>query len=72
MPSPLVIPASSLALDAGAAADVTAFVGVQMEGEIVTMTSQDTTGPSSQRFVAETPQGTVGDVGATLHVASPP
>ncbi|CAD6205818.1 unnamed protein product [Miscanthus lutarioriparius] len=31
LPSPLVIPASSLALDAGAAADVTASVDVQME-----------------------------------------
>ena len=25
-----------------------------------------------QRFVAKTPRGTAGDVGATLHVASPP
>ena len=48
-------------------------VDVQMEeGEIKTMASQETVGPSSQRFVAETPQGTTGDVGATLHVASPP
>ena len=36
------------------------------------MASQETAGPSSQRFVAETPRGTARDVGATLHVASPP
>ena len=36
------------------------------------MASQETAEPSSQRFVAETPTGTAGDVGATLHVASPP
>ena len=34
--------------------------------------SQETTKPSSQRFVAKTPPGITGDVGATLHVASPP
>ena len=41
------------------------------EGEIETLASQETAGPSSQRFVAKTPRGTAGDFGATLHVASP-
>jgi hypothetical protein len=36
------------------------------------LASQETTGPSSQRFAVETPPGAVGDVGATLHVALPP
>jgi hypothetical protein len=43
----------------------------QEEGEVATLASQETTGPSSQRFVAETPPGIAGDVGI-LHVASPP
>jgi len=42
------------------------------EGEVATLASQETAKPSSQRFVAETPPGTAGDVGATLHIASPP
>jgi hypothetical protein len=38
----------------------------------VIVASQETAGPSSQRFGAKTPQETAGDAGATLHVASPP
>ena len=73
LPSSLVNLASSPVLGAGAAADATATIDVQMEeGEIVTTASQELAGPSYQRFVAETPQKTAGDVGANVHVASPP
>jgi len=73
LPSSLAIPASSPILDTGGAVDATSTIDVQMEeGEIVTMALQETIGPSSQRFVVETSQETVGDVGATLHVASSP
>ena len=72
LPSSPAFPTSPI-LDTGGAANTTATIGEQMEeGEIETMATQETIGPSSQRFVAETPQGTAGDVGATLHVASPP
>ena len=51
----------------------TATAEVQIEeGEIVVKASQQTTELSSQRFVVETPQETTGDVGANVHVASPP
>ena len=50
----------------------TANIESQEEGEIASLASQETAGPSSQRFVAKTPPGTATDVGATLHVASPP
>ena len=66
------LPSSSPIVDAAATVVATATAGAQTEeGEIVTMASQETTGPSSQGFVAETPQQTTGDVGATLHVALP-
>ena len=69
MPS-LVNPAHYPAVATHVAA--TANIESQEEGEIVTLASQETAGPSSQRFVAETPPGTAGDVGATLHIASSP
>jgi len=73
LPSSLAIPASSPILDTGGATDATATADEQMEeGKIETLASQETTGPSSQRFVAETPRGTTRDFGSTLHVASPP
>jgi hypothetical protein len=73
LPSSPAILASSPVLDTGGATDATTTVDVQMEeSEIETIASQETARPSSQRFVTKTPQGTVGDVGATLHVASPP
>ena len=73
LPSSPAILASSPVLDTGGAAVATATIDVQIEeGEIVTMASQETVGPSSQRFVAETPQETAGDVGANVDVASPP
>ena len=73
LPSSPVVLASSPVLDTRGATDATATVDEQMEeGEIETLASLETVGPSSQRFVAETPRGTTGDVGATLHVASPP
>jgi len=50
----------------------TANIESQEEGDIATLASRETIGPSSQRFVAETPPGTAGDVGVTLHIASPP
>ena len=62
------LPSSSPIVDVAAA---TARAQTE-EGVIVTMASQETTESSSQRFVTETPQGTAGNVGATLHVASPP
>jgi len=73
LPSSPIVPASSPVLDTRVATNATATVDEQMEeGEIETLASLETVGPSSQRFVAETPRGTAGDVGATLHVASPP
>ena len=63
------LPSSPPIVDA--IATVTAEVQIK-EGEIVVKASQQTTELSSQRFVVETPPGTAGDVGATLHVASPP
>ena len=72
LPSSPAFPTSPI-LDTGGAANTTATIDEQMEeGEIETLASHETARPSSQRFVAETPRGTVGDVGATLHVASPP
>jgi hypothetical protein len=49
-----------------------ATIESQEEGEIATLASQETAEPSSQKFVAETPPGIVGDTGATLYVTSPP
>ena len=73
LPSSLVVPTSSPVLGTSGAADATTIIDEQMEeGEIETLASQETAGPSSQRFVAETPRGTIGDFGSTLHVASPP
>ena len=66
LPSP-VIPIHSPTI-----ATATATIELQEEGEVATLSSQETAEPSSQRFVAETPPGTTGDVGATLHVASSP
>jgi hypothetical protein len=63
---PIVVAAATVV-----AAAATAEVQIE-EGEIVVKASQETAEPSSQRFVAETPPGTTGDVGGTLHVASPP
>jgi hypothetical protein len=37
-------------------------VDSQEEGEVAILTSQETVGPSSQRFVAETPSGIAGVV----------
>ena len=52
----MLVPASSPILDTGGATDATATADEQIEvGEIETMSSQETVGPSSQRFVAETP-----------------
>jgi hypothetical protein len=50
---------------------VAATIESQEEGEVATLASQETTGPSSQRFVAETPSGIAGDVGI-LHATSLP
>jgi hypothetical protein len=73
LPSSPVIPASSLVLDTGAAVDATATIGVQMEeGEIEIMASQETVGPCSQRFVAETPQDVSGGVSPSLRTSSSP
>jgi hypothetical protein len=66
----LINPAHSPAVATTAA--MTATMESQEEGEIATLASPETARPSSQRFVAETPPGTTEDVGATLHVASPP
>ena len=56
LPSSPVVHASSPILDTGGATDATATADEQIEvGEIETMSSQETVGPSSQRFVAETP-----------------
>jgi hypothetical protein len=66
--SSLVITVHSPVATATAAA---ATIESQEEGEVATLASQETVGPSSQRFVAETPSGIVGDVGI-LHAASPP
>ena len=56
LPSSPAVPASSPVLDTSGAADATATADEQMEeGEIETLALQETVGPSSQRFVAETP-----------------
>jgi len=66
------LPSSPPIVDA-AATIATATAEVQIEeGEILVKALQETVEPSSQRFVAETPPGTAGDIGATLHVSSPP
>ena len=66
------LPSSPPIVDAIATvATATAEVQIE-EGEIVVKDSRETVEPSSQRFVAETPLETAGDVCATLHVASPP
>ena len=66
------LPSSSPIVDAPDTVAYAAARAQTEEGEIVTMASQETAGPSSQRLGAETPQETAGDVGTTLHVASPP
>jgi hypothetical protein len=48
-----------------------ATIESQEEGGVATLASQETTRPSSQRFVDETPSGIAGDVGI-LHASSPP
>jgi len=56
LPSSLVVPTSSPVLGTSGAADATTIIDEQMEeGEIETLALQETVGPSSQRFVAETP-----------------
>ncbi|XP_066314355.1 uncharacterized protein [Miscanthus floridulus] len=66
------LPSSPPIVNAAATVAIaTAEVKIE-EGEILVKAVQETAEPSSQRFVAETPLGTAGDVGATLHVASPP
>jgi len=55
LPSP-VIPVHSPAVATATAATMT--IESQEEGEVATLASQETTEPSSQRFVAETLPGT--------------
>ena len=69
LPSP-VIPVHSHVVAIATAATTT--IESQEEGEVATLASQETVEPSSQRSVDETPPGTTGDVGATIHVASAP
>ena len=66
------LPSSSPIVDAAATVAIAPAEVKIEEGEILVKALQKTTEPSSQRFVAETPPGTAGDVRATLHVASPP
>jgi hypothetical protein len=53
------------------AATMTANVESQDEGEIATLASQETAGPSSQRFTVETLRETAGDIGGGPHVTTP-
>jgi hypothetical protein len=57
---------SSLVVDVqvpvGAAAAEDVAVDSQEEGEVAILTSQETAGPSSQRFMAKTPSGIIGAV----------
>jgi hypothetical protein len=55
-------PAVGVEVPVGAAAAEDVVVDSQEEGEIVILTSQETAGPSSQRFVAKTPSRIVGAV----------
>ena len=66
------LPSLSPIVDAAATITTVAAGAQTEESEIVTTASQETVEPSCQRFVAESPQGTARDVGAALHVVSPP